>query len=200
MKVFGEKNRFAIEYELISTNSCSSYGYINLWINNMNICSYNQDQQYEGELYYITDWFCDKIEYVLGYDAFPLPVKGNTAQELIESADHFESDNNLEFDLWYAAKNRWVLNHCWLAARGGSVFPSVYFRRVGEYIEISWDNEFWKESDIVFDSQKGAYRVEFEIFSKIITKFLFSIIDDLEKISNKSIIKKLRTQINILKE
>lgn len=200
MKVFGEKNRFAIEYELISTNSCSSYGYINLWINNMNICSYNQDQQYEGELYYIADWFCDKIEYVLGYDAFPLPVKGNTAQELIENADHFESDNNLEFDLWHTAKSRWLFNHCWFGARGGSVFPCVYFRRVGEYIEISWDNEFWKESDIVFDSQKGAYRVEFEIFSKIITKFLFSIIDDLEKISNKSIIKKLRTQINILKE
>ena len=192
---------FAIEYEFISTAADNTYGHINLWINGKNFCLYNQNQQYEGDLYYIIDWLCDKIEYILGYDEFPLPVKGNTALELIENANTFEDDDALESDLWYDAKSRWVFNHCWLVARGGSVLPCIYFRRVEKYIEVSWDNIFWKKDNIIFDSQKGVYLVEFKVFSAVISKFLFSIIDDVERImNNKSRIKGLRAKINILKE
>lgn len=80
------------------------------------------------------------------------------------------------------------------------MLPCIYFRRVGAYIELSWDNIFWKKKNIIFDSQKGVYLVKFKIFSIVITKFLYSIIDDLERrMSNKGRIKELRAQINILK-
>ena len=103
---------------------------------------YDQNQYFVGDLFYIAEWFCEKIEYILGYDIFPLPVNGETALELIENANKFDSDSELEFDLWYVVKSRWILNHCWLIARGGSVLPSIFFRRVEDLIEISWDNTF----------------------------------------------------------
>lgn len=108
-----------------------------MWINNINICAYNQEQQYKGNLYYIIDWFCDKIEYILGYDIFPLPVKGDTTLEIIENANEFDSDSEPEIDLWYAAKSRWIFNHCWFNARGETVLPCVYFRQIEDLIEIS---------------------------------------------------------------
>jgi hypothetical protein len=160
---------------------------------------YDQNQYFVGDLFYIAEWFCEKIEYILGYDIFPLPVNGETALELIENANKFDSDSELEFDLWYVVKSRWILNHCWLIARGGSVLPSIFFRRVEDLIEISWDNTFWKEKDINFKFQKGVFRIEFSIFVVMITKFLNSIIFDMKKrISNTTKIKDLERYIGIL--
>lgn len=176
-----------------------TYGYLKLWINNKNICAYDQNQRYAGDLYYIASWFCDKIEYVLGHDAFPLPVDGETVLELVENANKFDSGSELEIDLWYTAKNRWVLNHCWFIARGGSVLPCVYFRRIEDLIEISWDNIFWKKKNINFEFQKDTFRIEFSMFTVIITEFLNEIIFDLKKrISNMARIKELEEHINIL--
>ena len=197
--VVGEKSDFAIEYEFAPNFSEKTYGYISLWIQGENLCRYNGDRQYEGDLYYIIDWFCGKIEYILGYDLFPLPVAGDNTLELIEKADKFESDIMLEFDLWYAAKSRWILNHCWFVARGCAVLPCVYFRRVEDFIEIAWDNEFWEQSNIIFESPKGIYLVNFEIFTRVISIFLFTAIIELKgKINNDEKIEEMMRQINIL--
>lgn len=170
-----------------------------MWINDRDICVYNKDQQYKGDLYYIIDWFCDKIEYILGYDIFPLPVKGDTALEILDNANEFDSDSDLEVDLWYAAKSRWTFNHCWFIARGGAVLPCVYFRRVEDLIEISWDNSFWRKENIIFNSQKDVFQMEFNVFSEIMTNFLFTVISDLEKrTSNIAKIKELKEKIRFL--
>lgn len=199
MKIFGDKNNFAIEYSFLSNSNYSTYGYISLWINDNNICIYNQNYQYEGDLYIIVEWFCEKLEFILGYDMFPLPVKGCTALELVNNANQYDSENMLEFDLWHTAKNRWILNHCWFIARGGSVLPCVYFQRIEEGIEISWDNSFWKKDDIVFESLNGVQTVRFETFSGILSEFLFSAISDFGKIvNNKEEIDSLKRKINLL--
>lgn len=167
-----------------------------MWINNNNICTYNKSQDCETDLYYIVDWFCDKIEYIVGYDEFPLPVKGNSALELIKNANEFDNNNSLEFNLWYAAKSRWVFNHCWFSARGGSVLPCVYFRRVKNLIEISWDNSFWEKHNIVFNSRKNVFRINVDDFSAVFINFLLTIICDLkQRVNNVDLINKLEKQI-----
>ncbi len=200
-KIFGNKDNFAIEYKLDSSFENSTYAYIRVWIEGIDICEYNQNQKCECDLYPILEWFCEKIEFILGYDAFPLPIEGNTSLELIEKADKYEDDNMLEFDLWYAAKSRWVFNHCWFSVRDGAVLPSVYFRRIKENIEISWDNIFWERNNIIFNSKRGIYLVKFEIFISILKEFLFSAIKDLEnKIDNKEGINIMKKQLMILDE
>lgn len=199
--IFGNKNNFAIECELDSSSEDSTYGYIHIWINGIDICGYNQNQKCECNIYSIMEWFCDKIEFILGYDVFPLPIEGNTALELIEKADKYEDDNMLEFDLWYAAKSRWVFNHCWFAARDGAVLPSIYFRRIEENIEISWDNTFWESNNIIFNSRKDVYLIESKMFVKILTEFLFSGVKHLEKkVGNKEGIDIMKKQLMILDE
>ena len=203
-RIFGNKDNFAIEYEFIDNPEKvyinSTYGYIKLWVKGTDICTYNKNYQHEGDIYYLVEWFCDKIEYILGYDIFPLSVKGNTAVELIENADQYESDDMLEFVLWYAAKSRWILNHCWFNARNGAVLPCVYFRRFEKCIEISWDNTFWRKEGIIFSSEKDIHIVQFEVFSKILADFLISSVNDLEqRIGNGEKLKVMKRQINILK-
>lgn len=198
MKIFGEKCTFAIEYEFEVQKSKDTRGYIRLWVKNNNICAYNQSQQCNVDLYYIVEWFCEKIEYILGYDAFPLPVNGNTSLDLLETANNFESNDILELDLWFDAKSRWRFNHCWFAARGGAVLPCVYFRRVDKFIEISWDNTFWEEQGIVFSSQNSYYQINFIEFTNTITNFLLSVIEDFAKRIRADKIENLKHQISIL--
>ena len=180
MKLFGDQNAFAIEYEFSLNSNNDTDGYIRLWVNGRNICGFNQNREDVCDLYHIVDWFCDKLDYILGYDPFPVPAEGLTALELMDNAYQYETDDQLEFDLWYSALNRWNLNHCWLVARGGSVLPRAFFRRSNDSIELSWDNFFWEKHEITFQSRKGVYTVEYRTFLDILSEFLFSIIADLE--------------------
>lgn len=199
LNIFGNKKEFAIEYEILDLNvSRDVFGYINLWLNDSNICQYTGSEVEEWNIYYIIEWFCDKLEYILGYDAFPLPVTGNTSLELLRKADEYENDNQLKSDLWYFAKSRWIFNHSWFTARDGAILPCVYFRRVKDCIEISWDNKFWQEYNIRFSSVEGFYLVNFSTFTSILSNFLNESIIDLEKKLGYESIKDMRKKINIL--
>ena len=193
MKYFGNKKEVAIEYELKE----DTWGYLNFWVNGYNICKYNEKLSYEGNLYYIVDWLCTKLEYYLGYDAFPLPVKGDTSLELIDSANKYENENFLEEELWYTSKRRWVLNHCWFVARGDGILPCINLRRKDLFLEISWDNMFWKEKGIIFDSMRNVYLTDLMGFINLLYQFLSSIIDDLEKNAGEDQVQELRRQLII---
>ena len=153
-------------------------GHFSMWVNGCNLCSYNEHLNYEGDLYYLIDWFCEKLPYIIGYDNFPLPVKGDNTLELIENANKFKSEIDLEIDLWFEAKSRWIFNHGWFSARGGAVLPYVYFRRKGNLIEISWNNLYWQNAGIDFKTKVGVQEIEVEIFIEILKEFLIEIINN----------------------
>lgn len=189
MKIFGEKQHFAIEYgfesdEFEKGEPDSTYGSIRLWINGKDICSYRadgEDYQQEGNLYHLIEWFCEKMEYILGYDPFPLPVEGENTLELLENADkRYDTIDTLEEELWFEAKSRWIFNHCWFPVRDG-ILPCVHFRRLENAVEISWDNLFWEEYDIAFHSGKGGYLAALQDFTEIYRKFLLSAVSELEQ-------------------
>ena len=78
--------------------------------------------------------------------------------------------------------------------------PCVYFRRIGDLIEISWDNTLWKKKNINFEFQKGVFQIGVRPFTVIITEFLNAIIGDLRKrISNTAKIRELEGYISILR-
>lgn len=63
-KIFGYKDSFAIEYGFIESDDLNdTYGYIKLWTNGIDLCQYNTKYQYEGNIYYLIEWFCEKIVY-----------------------------------------------------------------------------------------------------------------------------------------
>ena len=206
--LFGDKEKLAIEYEFLPNPNLESrllsdtWGIFKFWINGVEICQYMQEElicDYNWNLYYIVEWFCEKLEYIMGYDPFPLPVNGNNVLELIENADNFESNDNCEIDLWYGAKSRWIFNHCWFSNRDGSILPCVYFRRIEKTIEISWDNAFWMSEGKFFLTQNGVFYISYLLFKQIVFDFLNSIIAELElKIIDKNIIKKWKNFLSII--
>ena len=191
LNLFGAKEKFAIGY--MFEDEEDTWGSIQVWVNGENLCQFKDGKQiyeHEGDLQYIPEWFCDKIEYILGYDAYPLPIKGESLLEIDNIARAYESDDFMEDDLWWGAINRWTLNHCWLSSRDGSVFPSIFFWRFDEKnMDISWDNRFWREHGVLFLSETGSIKVPYNDFKTILLEFLYTIIDDIMlRVPNKEIV------------
>ena len=186
---YGDINKFAIEYQLKknhyreSGTLKESWGVFRLWINGMNICKYkheNSEKDYEWNLIYLIEWLCENLEYILGYDPFPLPVSGNTTLELIRKSGEFEPKEEDEMYLWYQSRSRWIHRHNWFCNRDGSYLSNVYFRRKDDGFEVSWDNGFWTEQGIEFISVEGTGEVGGELFKSVLLGFLEEILIQLE--------------------
>ncbi|MBC2163653.1 DUF5984 family protein [Listeria booriae] len=176
----------SIKYKL-ETNADLGEGKLQFYIGNQDICSYkknNKIESYSSNLFCVVTWLCENIEYIIGYDPFPLPVSGYNIQTLIEEADKFESDDLVEEYLWYNAKSIWIFKHNWFSCREGSILPQVYFRRIENNIEIYWDNDFWEESGIVFQVPRGSTLVDRKVFKEIITNFVNSFLEEVSASTN----------------
>lgn len=207
-KLFGDKRNFALEYKFLPNPYeeggvyGDSWGMLKFWIKGVDICLYQQDNSiryYEWNLYFVIEWLCEKLEYILGYDPFPLPVEGDNVLELMLNADEYDNDDSCEFDLWYGAKSRWVFNHCWFSNRDGSILPCIYFRRLEKKVEISWDNKFWEKEGIMFLSAKDSYNLSYVEFKQVLSEFLNSIIVEMEQqLDYKKDLKDLKKSLEIL--
>lgn len=89
----------------------------------------------------------------------------------MESSSKFDSDYDAEFDSWYEKRQDWMFQHSWYSSRAGGYLADVYFLRVKDKIEISWDNTCLYH-DIEFLNQMGKYYMNAAVFENIITKFI----------------------------
>ena len=117
------------------------------------------------------------MEYIIGYDEFPLPVEGENSLELTEKSN-IDIEDETELDLWYTAKDRWVSNHSCFSVISDCVIPNMYFRRVNDNVEISWNNDFWKNREIEFSEEKGIFVLSLDEFKNVIFSFLQEITND----------------------
>lgn len=214
MAIFGNVGKFAIEYQFTPSPYEEerllrrSWGIFKLWIMGQDVCEYVVDgkkKQYEWNLIYIVEWLCNKLEFILGYDPFPLPVQGQNVLDLIQETNNFESEEDDEFYLWYRAKSLWTFRHSWFSNRAGSMLANVYFRRIENNIEIAWNNSFFEEKQVFFTKPIGTYSISKEDYKKIIFDFLNDILSNLEvdlgrdaKIGDQSIAD-LRKKVSLLK-
>jgi len=106
----GNKDNFAIEYEIASVTEKTSELY--MYINNINILEF----LYDGEIH-TTTWNLDElVDWLETFsmqdsdDFFPYECKGNTAAEKDLFAREFDSDDDEEFDNYYDPLNQWVYN------------------------------------------------------------------------------------------
>lgn len=213
MTLFGDKEKFAIEYQFIPSPYKEeellnkSWGIFKLWIENQNICEYeinNYKKQYEWNLIYIVEWLCNNLEFILGYDPFPLPVKGQTTLQLIQESNKFECEEDDELYLWYQAKSSWTFRHSWFSNRAGSMLADVYFRRIETDVEISWDNNFFKDDQVYFTKPVGVYVISKNEFKNIVLEFLSDILSNMETILGETKLKnqnlaELKIKVNLLK-
>lgn len=169
MKCFGKKQELAIEYEIVDEES-----YFEFWVDNKPLCRFCRDeneQQYKWELSHIIDWLVENEQYILEETEFPLQVNANSSLEFFDKSGEFDSDDIEEFDKWFEKRQDWYFRHSWYSNRAGSFLAEVMFRRVGEKIEIQWDNTCLYEG-IEFINPKGIYYVDVSIFQQVIHGFI----------------------------
>ncbi|MCA1294979.1 hypothetical protein LBW89_18360 [Paenibacillus sp. alder61] len=181
VKRFGNPQLFSIEYSLLD-NPIDDSGYLKeswgnfaLIVDGKNICEHeveNETYKYVWYLDNIVGWFSSNLIYVLGYDPYPLPVKGDSVQELILNSERHVPEEDDEEYYWYHAKSSWTMRHNWFSSRGGSYLPNIYFRRVEREIEIVWDNSIYRDSQVIFSQADGSVRLPLGEFKKVIFGFL----------------------------
>ena len=170
MKRFGERTIFAIEYTLHDKEN----GFFEMWVHGAPICCYlknNVIQPCRCNLLSIGEWLSENISNLLNEKEFPLPVMANTSIDFYNRSGDFNSDDMDEFDKWYEKRQEWYFGHSWYSNRAGSYLAEVLFRRVGNEMEIEWDNTGLYE-EVNFVNPKGLYYVDIALFQKIVDEFV----------------------------
>jgi len=144
-----------------------------MYINENNILSFHRDGASST-----TRWNLDELALWLRKfldnmkeDPYPVETDGEFAAMKDISAREFDSDDEEEFDAYYDKLDEWNLRLRWHPASSGAILADVYFQLVGEYVEISWNNED-AEDGIAFDNIIGGARIKKEVFSRTIDDFL----------------------------
>ena len=184
MKTFGDKKIFAIGYELDHTGEYDpGVAELRVFIDDKSVSTFTNngiEYEFKWDMKDVVEWLDKDMRLILKEEeGFPLPVKGDNAIELYENS-HFESDNEDEEDDWYDTRYEWFYNHSWLSSRAGGPLPELFFRRVGNMIEISWDNrELYKNHNVEFVNPVGVFYVEVDYMEKLVNDFVGAFNEDL---------------------
>ncbi|MGO0062844.1 DUF5984 family protein [Brevibacillus fluminis] len=189
VKVFGDKNVFAIRYEFVTNpfNEISligeTWGRFELIVQGIHVCEYRRGSSittYQWNLMYIVEWLIENLKHIVSDELFPLPVKGQNSLELLDNCLLFESDNDVELDVWFDTKQDWEFKHSWFSSRAGSFLPYVFFRRVNDKVEIAWNNEsIYSSEAISFLHPSGIEYVPLDIFDSVVKNFIEDFFDNL---------------------
>ena len=185
--VIGNKLRFAIEYNLVKY----CYGELRLYVDNACITCFKLDNvvfPYKGNIQNIVDWFRENLEIIKTEEKFPFIVDGNTALELYENASSFDSEDDEKFDSWHDKRYDWQASHNWFRCRENGFLIDLFFRRVEDKIELSWDNtETYKDYGVRFSYPKGLKFIDIYLFEKIIKNFIENFEIENKKLKNVAI-------------
>jgi hypothetical protein len=188
LRAFGDTQIFSIKYDFTKNPYnekglfAETWGKFELWANGKELCKFsknNHEKTYEWNLIHVVEWLGENLPTILTDEDFPLPVQGKTALELLASSLNFDSDNDDEFDAWFSIKQDWEFKHSWFSNRGGSYLPEVYFRRIGQQIEISWNNENLYSEEISFPYTTGLEYVPIHIFELVLKDYINDFLETL---------------------
>ena len=127
---------------------------------------------------FTTRWNLDELAFWLRdflnnmkEDPYPVEAVGEYASEKDISARDFDSEDDEELAAYYDKLYEWNLCHRWHPASSGAILADVYYQLVGEYVEISWNNED-PEDGVTFDNILGGCRIPKDLFVSVINDFL----------------------------
>ena len=168
MNLLGNKNVFAIEL----SKDIAAYQ-MSLYVNGKDILQFKVNgttYSYRWKDFNdMKEWFQENLKFILQDDEFPLAVSGDSAAELCELSYKMDLADIEQ----YEKLQDWMFRHSWFSAREGSFLADVYFRKVKDKIEISWDNrDTFKEEGIVYIYPKGKNSIDICQFSEIINSFI----------------------------
>ena len=163
--LIGDKSKFAFQISNIDCNGQCEFG---MYVNGADVLEgviKGKRQKYCWNIDEIITWFQESKNELHSDDPYPVSVSGNSAAELYANSFQFTGNEEEEFD-WYTQVQNWLFRHSWVNASAGSYLATVFFRRVGENMEISWDNS--NHPHVAFVNQQGKYCVDLMEFDKTV--------------------------------
>ncbi|MFZ4738698.1 MAG: ImmA/IrrE family metallo-endopeptidase [Bradymonadia bacterium] len=177
-RLFGDTQHFAIAVEMDtdphSTSRADSFyerswGRFTIWANGRCLTqSIRAGVVSEAVEWYIEPlirWIDTHAIALLNEEPFPAPLRtdrvASAADWLQCSEDPPLTLTEAEEGSWFATRSSWRQRHGLRMAFVGAAVPNVYLRRLGDFIEVSWDNERWPpgRADVRFSEQAGVSRV-----------------------------------------
>jgi len=202
MITIGDKNEFAISFEYHSEAFSDDPIYVEnkdyycewikaeLWVKNRNLFAFknnNYDATFAHNFSTLLHFYSDFLYYHLIDDPFPIACQADIAVDMYEETSliHGEAANKLQnwFDLdWdnidmniQNIRDEWFKHHCYCVYDDGSFLPFMFFRKIADKIEVSWENNGPKkindESTYCFIHQKGVEFVDIKLYKEVIISF-----------------------------
>lgn len=183
MGLFGDKKDFALEYNFYNkfasiNSSLDIIVEFDLYVQNKSVCEFIREgtgvYKFIWDIRDLVEWLEENLGCILTEEGFPLETTAKTGIDFANIKCPFDPfDEEDEFNFWQDEKDRWLFSHGWFSTRGGGFLADVYFRKVNEKIEISWDSlKNFDEYEIEFSNPKGLYYVNAKVFENVVTEFI----------------------------
>lgn len=162
---FGKKENFAI-----TIDKKEDYE-IEVYVKNKDICLYLKNDnvfKYHWDMCELGDWLSENLKYITVEDKFLYEEEGKCAVELYDNAmKKIAEEEEIEIIFEMQEKmEEWYNHHSWFNVRGGSYLPEIFFRKKGNYIEISWNLKSLFD-EIEFVNEKGLIYIDINEFIDI---------------------------------
>lgn len=174
-RLFGDASEFALRISLSSDPhpadadplAVSSWGSVELWVAGRCLTRNVRDDtsQSDGvtwQLLPLLRWLERGAVRLLNEEPFPSLMTteriGSGAHWLEETERPFVTLRVREENAWFERRDDWWRHHALRRAFPGAAAPNVFLRRLGEHVEVSWDNTSRPatRSDVTFVEAEGA--------------------------------------------
>lgn len=82
---------------------------------------------------------------------------------------------------WFLRRSEWRHHHALRRAAEDVALPNIVFRRIGDHVEVSWDNATWATSrnDLDFVERRGRELVPADLFASVVQTALTAVLEAL---------------------
>jgi Zn-dependent peptidase ImmA (M78 family) len=144
----GDRDRFAVEVTFLPDEEpdmrgedAAAWGELALWVSGRNVCAHSlfgeQRPGVRWHLLGVLEWLAESFDELLHETRLPVTATGIDAAQTMERArQHLGVEDLDELERW----QNWWARHNLRAAADGGLLPSLYARRRGGRVEVSWDS------------------------------------------------------------
>lgn len=168
----GDKSTFAIEYIFCGDTHDTE---LFMYIDEVNILAFKRNGEILTTRWNLDDlalWLREFVDHMAN-DPYPVDCAGEYAAKKDDLAREYDTDDDDAFEAYYQSLYEWNLRHRWHTASSGAILADVYFERVDDVVEISWDNRDIDDS-VSFLSEAGGARIPIEQFTYVVNTFLIA--------------------------
>lgn len=203
---FGDRGEFALCISLGTDPHPSgqveldlTWGTLEIWARNRCLTASVSDgvvaQGVRWSLLPIFEWFLEVGIRLVNEDPYPRFSKGCDVGDASAWFDATLTPPILSPDAerrWFLRRSEWRHHHALRRSAENVALPNVVFRRLGENIEISWDNESWcsPRPDLYFVEKRGRELVPALAFANVLRAALVEVLAELaRKTSNQVLVR-----------